>query len=162
MVGGREAAAGEVLVRFREAMPRLERLLYAGGATRHCQASDELPSDVRRMRSRSFDVLALLGVLRAHPAVTYVEPNYIVRTRTVPDDPEFSLQWRLLNAGQSSTLLAGIPGADVKEQEAAAWDVTTGSTANVVGCYYDTGVDFQHSGPGSEHLACASVFSPLD
>ena len=83
----------------------------------------------------------LLGVLRAHPAVTYVEPNYIVRTRTVPDDPEFSLQWRLLNTGQIVKGQAGIPGADIKAE--AAWDVTTGSTANVV-AVLDTGVDYTH------------------
>jgi len=96
---------------------------------------------VRRLRSRSLDVDALIQYLSQHPDVEYAEPNYIVHANLVPNDPQFPNLWGLSNLGQSIGGTAGIPGADIGA--ANAWDVSTGSTANVVGIV-DTGIDYSH------------------
>ncbi|MGB7220414.1 MAG: S8 family serine peptidase, partial [Vicinamibacterales bacterium] len=44
------------------------------------------------------------------PDVLYVEPDYIVRTTAVPNDPQFGTLWGLRNTGQSG----GTAGADIR------------------------------------------------
>src|SRR5208283_4055108 len=78
-----------------------------------------------------------ISLYKADPAVEYAEPNYIVSAQTIPNDPDFSLQWALYNTGQTG----GLAGADIKAP--AAWDITTGSNSVVVATI-DTGVDYTH------------------
>ena len=85
------------------------------------------------LHSRSGNVAALLSILRAHPAIEYVEPDYIVKSSATPNDASFAQQWSMLNSG--------MPGADIGAT--SAWNVSTGSTANVVGVV-DTGIDYTH------------------
>jgi hypothetical protein len=56
---------------------------------------------VRRVRSRSMSSAALLARLANHPAVEYVEPNYILHATADPNDPSFPQLWGLKNVGQS-------------------------------------------------------------
>jgi subtilisin family serine protease len=51
------------------------------------------------------------------------------------------LLWGLFNTGQSVDGQQGVPGADIGAE--AAWNVTTGSRANIV-AILDTGIDFNH------------------
>jgi subtilisin family serine protease len=139
VISGREVAAGEVLVRFKRPVQGPERLLLEEQLD--IQQSDELPLNLRRIRSRTFDVQTLRAVLRSHPAVAYAEPNYIVRSAAVPNDPGFTQLWRLLNTGQTINGQQGTPGADIQVER--AWDITTGSTDAVV-ALLDTGVDYTH------------------
>ena len=69
-------------------------------------------------------------------AALYVEPNYILTTTAIPNDPSFDSQWGLHNTGQS----IGIVDADTDAPE--AWDITTGN--NTVIAVIDTGVDYNH------------------
>jgi len=85
------------------------------------------------LHSSTRSAAELLTNLAADPDVVFVEPNYIVQLVLTPNDPSFGLLWGLKN---NST-----PGADINAT--AAWDVTTGSTANVVGVI-DTGVLYTH------------------
>lgn len=78
-----------------------------------------------------------MALLAKHPAIEFVEPNWIVHTTQIPNDPDFGLLWGLHNTGQSG----GVAGADISA--AAAWDLTTGSHDIVVGVV-DTGVDYTH------------------
>ena len=75
--------------------------------------------------------------LARHPRVEAVEPNYIVRTQVVPNDPRFGELWGLQNIGQTG----GTGDADIDAPE--AWDTVTGSSA-VVTAVIDTGVDYTH------------------
>jgi subtilisin family serine protease len=142
VIDGHEVASGEVLLKFRRPFPAADRQ----------QLRQQLDADeskeigrnigVVRLHSRSFSAESLLAFLRTHPAVEYVEPNYIVRAVATPNDSQFGNLWGLLNTGQTvNGVLGGSPGADI--HAAAAWDVSTGSTANVVGVI-DTGVDYSH------------------
>ncbi len=74
-----------------------------------------------------------MGLLQSNPAVAYVEPDYIVNGSSTPNDPNFPQQWSFNN---TSTL-----GADIGALQ--AWDISSGSTANVVGVV-DTGIDYTH------------------
>jgi subtilisin family serine protease len=85
------------------------------------------------LHSRSVDVGGLIAALQNLPFVAFVEPDYVVKTTTVPNDVYFPQQWSLLNTGT--------PGADIGAT--SAWNISTGSTANVVGVI-DTGIDYTH------------------
>lgn len=80
---------------------------------------------------------AALRALREDESVLYAEPDYVVHTTDIPDDPLFDTQWGLFNTGQAG----GTPGADI--DAIAAWSLATGFRAVVVGVL-DTGVDYTH------------------
>ncbi len=63
--------------------------------------------------------------------LTNVEPDFVIRTNRVPNDPSFSTQWSL---NQTS---------DVDIDAPEAWDITTGSSSVVVGVI-DSGIDYLH------------------
>lgn len=70
-----------------------------------------------------------MAVLSARGDVLTVEPNYIVEATVVPNDPIFP--WGMKSDGGGGIYAS------------TAWDVTTGSAANVVGVV-DTGVQYTH------------------
>ena len=76
---------------------------------------------------------ATLDALLRTPEFRWAEPNFVVATNAIPDDPSFGSQWGL---HQDS-----IPDVDIDAPE--AWDLTTGSSSVVVGVI-DTGVDYTH------------------
>ncbi len=65
------------------------------------------------------------------PGFGYAEPNFVLSTDVVPNDPEYSRLWGLHDSTDN----------DIDAPE--AWDLTTGSPSLVVGVI-DTGVDYQH------------------
>src|SRR5215831_2159833 len=137
---GRTVAAREVLVSFR---PMSQQIL-----TQLIQANDvDLLRPVGKagafkLRSRRMGVDALIRALSTHPNVLFVEPNHVIQAIGIPNDPGFPLLWGLQNTGQVVGGVSGTPGADI--HAVTAWDVSTGSTANVVGVV-DTGIDYNHS-----------------
>jgi subtilisin family serine protease len=88
------------------------------------------------------DVQAAVDELRTHDDVEYAEPNYLIKLGTIiPNDPEFSKQWALLNNGIFVGDLISTPDADIKAYR--AWDITMGSPGVIV-AVADTGVDLTH------------------
>ena len=154
MVNGREAVAGEALVRFRNSRQP------PNPAALRAQADAELlesigGTGVLRLRSRSLDAAALIALVSRRPDVLYAEPNYIVRAFASANDASFPQLWGLENLGQAVNGGApGIAGADIRAT--SAWDISVGSTAHVV-AVIDTGIDYTHpdlvrnmwSAPGS-------------
>src|SRR5262249_23253504 len=71
--------------------------------------------------------------------VRWAEPHFIAQglTQTVPNDPQFTNQWYLRNAGQKG----GTTGADIRTT--AAWDRTNGSRSVIV-AVLDVGFDLSH------------------
>jgi subtilisin family serine protease/subtilase family serine protease len=141
LINGREAVAREVLVKFRRTLRPQE--LTALGAQADAEEFEAVGrTGVRRIRSRSVDLQSLISLLANHPDVAYAEPNFIVHAFAQPDDTYFPLLWGLLNNGQAvNGGGAGTAGADIHAVQ--AWDLSVGSTDNVVGVV-DTGVDYTH------------------
>ncbi|MBI3621223.1 MAG: S8 family serine peptidase, partial [Nitrospirae bacterium] len=83
------------------------------------------------------DIEAVIAEYQKDPSVEYAEPNYLVHTTAIPNDPMFSQQWSLNNTGQ----VGGIADADIDAPE--AWNIETGN-ASVVIAIVDTGVDLTH------------------
>jgi serine protease len=125
MIGGHPAVAREVLVKFRAGARATLRMDLA--AEHGIGQMRELGvGGVVAMRSGSESAARLIEELSSEPDVLYAEPNYMVKALDTPDDPLFPEQWDL-------------PNIDA----APAWDITTGSRANVVGVV-DTGIDYTH------------------
>lgn len=71
------------------------------------------------------------------PGVAFIEPDFVIASRAIPNDPSFGQLWGLHNTGQSG----GTVDADIDAP--AAWDITTGSRSVVV-AVIDTGIDTSH------------------
>jgi hypothetical protein len=93
-----------------------------------------------------------IRLYRADPDVLYAEPDYIVRTAVVPNDPFFGTQWDLQNTGQNG----GTPGADIHATQ--AWNITTGSSSVVV-AVLDTGIDYNHQDLAQNVWSAPAAFS---
>ena len=139
VVNGRNAAAREVLVKFRaSAMNPLQRLIRDEDVDETQGVGN---AGLVRIRSRSRNAATLLQNLSRNPDVELAEPNYILYATADPSDAYFNLLWGLKNTGQNIGGQSGTPGADI--DATSAWNISTGSTANVVGVV-DTGVDYNH------------------
>src|SRR6266487_666270 len=139
-VNGREVAAHEVLLKFRQS-PHADLLAEIARLTGADDIHTIGRTGLRRLRARALDVPALLQLLANHPDVLYAEPNYIVQAFTEPNDPNFPQLWGLRNTGQTVNGSIGVAGADIHAVD--AWNVSFGSTAQVV-AVIDTGIDYTH------------------
>ncbi len=103
----------------------VERVIAVAGARLVRRTSGgslvlEVPSAFRDAGAR--EAVAAAARLRVEPDVAFAEPDWIVRSCAVPNDPEYGRQWNLDAIGAPS-----------------AWDVTTGSPSVVVGVL-DSGI----------------------
>ncbi len=141
MINGRRAVANEALVKFRDSGS--VRLRAALAREHNIRFSRGLGSSgVVQMNSATESAQSMIQRLSLEPDVLYAEPDYIVYAvgalpSTGPDDALFPEQWDMQNIGQSG----GVAHADIDAP--AAWAITTGSRATVVGVV-DTGVDYTH------------------
>ncbi len=101
----------------------------------------------------SGDPAAAAAELNRSPDVLYAEPNEILRTQAVPDDPRFGELYGLDNNGQTG----GSADADVDAPEGwdlaglAAFPATGGVRVGIV----DTGIDQTHPDLAGKTAACA-------
>src|SRR5439155_7148428 len=148
------AVAGEALVKFRHQPTSPERDLI--GQQANADRFDAIGGGgVWRIHSRSDDTPTLLAFLRSYPDAEYVEPNYIIQSDAVPNDPWFGELWGLLNTGQTVGV-AGTPGADIDAR--LAWDISTGSASTVV-AVVDTGIDYSHSDLSANVWSAPAAFN---
>lgn len=122
---GQPVVAGEVLVRLRDTTSLAD-------IARQADADDDRPvgnGGWRRIHSNSRGVAALMTAMAARPDVLEVEPNYILEAVAIPNDFFFGALWGMRS------------GAGTRAE--LAWNLTTGSTATVVGVI-DSGVDYTH------------------
>jgi len=133
---------GQVLVGFEPGTSGAAReAIVAGVGGRTLREVDSLGVRLVALPP-GLSVAASVGAFGARRGVRYAEPNAIVRASLVPNDPYYGpYQWGLHNAGQSINGVTGTPGADIAAQ--AAWEITTGSPAVVVGVL-DSGIDAAH------------------
>jgi len=139
-VNGREAVAREVLIRFRDPIPRSELADIATQAD--AQSLERIgTAGALRLRSRTRSAAALAQALSQHPNVVYAEPNFIIQATATPDDSSFSELWGL-------DRISAIP----------AWDLTVGSNAHLVGVI-DTGIDYTHPDLAANIWSAPTPFS---
>lgn len=135
---------GQVLVRFRPEVPLMHldllgqalglKLVRVLPALNACQFT--VP--------QGYTVEETVAAFSRMPLVEYAEPNYIVRASATPNDPYFSQQYYLSNAGGTLPLPGGPigkQGADIKAT--AGWEESKGSDGVVI-AVLDTGVDLLH------------------
>ncbi|NBW86911.1 MAG: peptidase S8, partial [Planctomycetia bacterium] len=100
--------------------------------------STDLGEGFHALRAAGAGAQDVLGWAARSAGVRYVEPDFAIAPKALPNDPSFSQLWGLHNIGQSG----GVADADIDAPE--AWETTTGSR-NVVVAVIDTGVDYNHS-----------------
>jgi subtilisin family serine protease len=156
LVDGREAAAGEVLLRFRGGSAPSQiaevRALVGADAVERIGRTGFL-----RIRTRSRHAAALAALFSSRPDVEYAEPNFIVRSFAPPNDPSFPQLWGLQNAGQA---VNGSPGGTAGADIAAlgAWDVSAGDVSPVV-AVVDSGIDYTHPDLQANMWSAPSAFT---
>ena len=153
-IGGHVAVEGEVLVKYRDQRASSTHAwIEAGVDTEQAETLDR--HGARRLRSRRFTTTELLERLRAEPDVEYAEPNYILYSTAVPNDPLFGSLWGLLNTGVNPVGGGGVSGADI--DVTSVWDSVTGSRVHVVGVI-DTGIDYTHPDLAANVWSAPSAF----
>ena len=153
-VNGYEAAEGEVLVKYRDGVAAASHAaIEASADAESVEALDR--RGARKLRSRRLRTVELLSLLANDPAVEYAEPNYVVRLEATPNDSSFPALWGLFNTGFNTVGGGGLAGADIDAP--GAWDITTGSRANVV-AIFDTGVDYNHPDLSANMWSAPSAF----
>ncbi len=126
---------GEVLVRYHKDLAEADEdaFLQRHALTRLRKHPRIRVDHVRLAEGK--DVAGTLDKLQDDPDVLYVEPNFLLKPCTVPNDLG-SKQWFLGNDGSYGTA-----GVDIGARE--AWDITKGSH-DIVVAVVDTGVDWDH------------------
>lgn len=88
-----------------------------------------------------------INTYRAMSDVESVQPNYIYRKLTVPNDPSYAQLWGLHNTGQAvvggSFATSRVPGADIGAE--SAWDINGGDCGSVIVAVLDSGVNYTHA-----------------
>ena len=83
-----------------------------------------------------------ISQLDADPAIASAEPDLLLHTASVPNDPFFGQLWGLSNPGTGINGFAGaLAGADIGAT--GAWDIERGSPRTVV-AVMDTGAEMSH------------------
>ena len=99
----------------------------------------DLPAGVQAVRADGRRVVVDLGrrATRADlrrfrdPSIIAIEPDRRMQVATTPDDPSFTSQWDMSDAGAGA--------ADYSVRAPAAWEITTGSSELVI-AVLDTGI----------------------
>jgi hypothetical protein len=128
----------ELLVRFKKGIGKdRQKSVHerTGGQVRRAYRMLDGLSVIKVPKGKKLE--AMLSLYRGEPDVLYVQPNYVYRAQTIPNDDSFSDLWGMHNTGQTG----GVPDADINAPE--AWDVVTGSPDTVV-AVIDSGVDYNH------------------
>lgn len=134
-IASAEFVPGEYLVQFKNPFVLARHRSLNGTVTE--KISDEILL-VRRPLIETAQYS--LQALNAIPGAKIVEPNYIYRASSSPNDPYFSQLWGLKNYGQADAHgRKGLSGIDISIER--AWSLTTGNHEMTV-AIIDTGVDF--------------------
>jgi len=121
-----EFKAGEVLVEFRPDLVSASVADAIRTQSDAVRARTLYKSDVEVWQVPEGQEQALVEELNANPAVEYAELNYRYYILGAPNDPRYGDQW-----------------AHTVMQSAAAWDLTTGSSAVTI-AIIDSGIDENH------------------
>jgi thermitase len=137
-----EAVPGEYIVKLKPQLSAMNKQLAQAGL-RSFIKSQILGQNIVVIKRPVFEAeKSALETLAHNELVEIVEPNFIYRTKRLPNDPKLDLLWGLRNIGQKdSDGQVGIAGIDTQVEK--AWDIQTGSRKIIV-AVIDTGVDYNH------------------
>lgn len=144
--------ADTVIVKYRETVTSAQRaaLFERTGATRTLESVPGVGAKVLRVAG---DPAVVARKLNASPLVSYAEPNFILRTQAVPNDPLFPDLYGLHNTGQTG----GAADADIDAPEGwdaagiGAFPASGGVKIGIV----DTGIDQTHPELSGKTVNCA-------
>jgi subtilisin family serine protease len=142
-----EHVEGEVIVTFRpgvdhqEARKRLRN--HTLDFARHYPSlSGTRDRQTGLVRGRNTDTARLIAQLAKDPRIESVEPNYLRRIQSAPDDTHFNRLWALENTGQSVNGTSGTAGSDIRFLP--AWKMLRPGSGQPVVAVIDTGIDRHH------------------
>jgi subtilisin family serine protease len=148
---GKDYVEGEVLVKFKKDKINLKTPLAKSAVNefswrKSLEKKEDLPFinvSVFKIKDGK-TVEEKIAELNKDPNVEYAEPNYLrYPTEFVtPTDPYWNLLWALNNTGQKVNGVSGKPDADIDAPE--AWQISEGTTSEVVVAVIDTGVAYNH------------------
>lgn len=143
-----ESVPGEYVVKLKSRFSTMSnaQLESALGS----QVVEHLSAESRAVLVRRTQVersVSAIAALKSSSLVEYAEPNYIYRAtggvESLPNDPELTQLWGMINTGQKSTgdagEIQGVAGIDIDAER--AWQIETGS-GKVVVAGIDTGIDY--------------------
>ncbi len=126
------------LVGFRpDATRQARQAAHAAAGTERVRSFRRIPVDVVRAAPgiRRDDIQK---AYQSRKDVAYIEPNYRVTKKMVPNDPMFGDLWGLRNTGQTG----GTPGADINVAE--VWGTHGTGSRDIIVAVIDTGIDYTH------------------
>ena len=147
-----------VIVKFAEGAASAQRatLFDATGVTGKISSVAGLGAQVVKVQG---DPAVVARRLNRSGLVAYAEPNYILRTSAVPNDPLFAELYGLNNTGQTG----GTSDADIDAPEGwdaagiGAFPASGGTKIGIV----DTGIDSTHTELSGKAVDCAASLSGL-
>ncbi|NCG08763.1 MAG: S8 family serine peptidase [Verrucomicrobia bacterium] len=100
-------------------------------------------AQMKLLEHKSLSIPEIIKILKGHPAIEYVEPNYIRGYRAEPNDPHFNQQWGLQNTGQLiENYFQGIDGANI--DFLAAQKLLRPSEDEIIVAVADSGFKIDH------------------
>ena len=127
----------ELIVRFKKGLSKedVQALIAATGAT--IKTYIEALNYYVLSLPLHLSITDALRWYRRQDVIDQAEPNYLIPLKTVPNDPDFFMQWALHNTEQTG----GTDDADIDAAE--SWDIEQGQEQVVI-AIIDTGVDYTH------------------
>lgn len=138
---------GEVIVKFKKDKTNLRSTLgdikASAFESKHgLEKIDEIKDLNITVQKDDKPTQQLISELKKDPDVEYVEPNYYLKPRSLPNDTDFEKLWALHNTGQNIVGINGNNDADIDAPE--AWDLEKEDQSDVIVAVIDTGVAYKH------------------
>jgi len=138
---GKDFVLNEVLVRFAfEAMENEKQKIRQRLGAKKIKYIKSIRVEYWKL-PKNLSTEEAIEYLQNTPIVEYVEPNYLYKPQTLPNDPHFNKLWYLENIGQ--TVNGKICKADADISVTEAWKIETGRH-DVIIAVIDTGVACDH------------------